>query len=290
MNPVERYERPYPWEIDVTVCIAATCDAATDDPKIVVCFDRKMSSSLGSPEVGLKLRSLVPNRWRCLTSGTETDILATVRLLERSLIRADGGQPEGIDEAKFLPATRAALNERKREKTEEYIQGKYGISCESFLANGRTQLPEDLFRHSVAEIEMIRIEAEFIIVGYLLGFPALIRTDTKCGASIRENFVAIGEGAYLAQASLLNREQRDLNSLGETIYGVFEAKKFAEGAPTVGKATGVSIFHKDGTQEFITGEGLVFLDQTHAKLTRRSIPELEIKAEYFKKLVIPTAK
>ena len=82
-DPISGYWREVPnWEYrDMTVCIAAICDENTDDKKIVVCTDRKISSALGSSETILKSRALGFEDWRCLTAGSEPDILCTVQLL-----------------------------------------------------------------------------------------------------------------------------------------------------------------------------------------------------------------
>ena len=68
-------KRPYPWERDMTVCIAAACRDGSG-PKIVLCTDKKSSSSLGSAETARKAVKLAMNWW-CLTAGTEADILAS---------------------------------------------------------------------------------------------------------------------------------------------------------------------------------------------------------------------
>jgi hypothetical protein len=110
MAPATVFQIPKPrrevpkWERrDVTVCIAAV--TAELDRKIILCTDEKASSALGSSET-LKIRPA--GNFQCLVSGTDTDIVAVMRLLRRSL-----AAPE-IDETNLLPAVRSALFQKKR--------------------------------------------------------------------------------------------------------------------------------------------------------------------------------
>src|SRR5215469_18865531 len=95
----------------------------SDDRKIIICTDRKIGGALGSSETMLKSRSLGAASWRCLTAGTDSDILCAVRLLKNGFVAT-----EHIDETNALSIVRDALAQRKNEKASELIQGKFGIS------------------------------------------------------------------------------------------------------------------------------------------------------------------
>jgi hypothetical protein len=137
------------WERrDVTVGIAAVCDQGTADPKIVLCTDTKVGDHLGSIDM-LKTRPLNPANWVCLTSGIDTDILPTWTLLKAFFTGA-----QTIDETNVLSLIRNALNRRKLEKTEEFVQGKYAVSYAEFIQRGKSLLPEDQFGLSMAAIEL----------------------------------------------------------------------------------------------------------------------------------------
>jgi hypothetical protein len=112
----------------MTICIAAICDENTDDRKIILCTDRKVGGALGTAETMLKSRTLGVAEWRCLTSGTDTEILCALRLLKNHF-----GRASYIDERNVLKLARDALNERKKDKADELIQGKFGISYDEFL-------------------------------------------------------------------------------------------------------------------------------------------------------------
>jgi predicted GNAT family N-acyltransferase len=224
----------------------------------ILCTDRKISSALGSAETTLKSRTLGVESWRCLTSGTDSDILCAVRLLQDELIRANE-----IGPANILQIIRTALNKRKHEKVDELIQGKFGISYKEFLETGKNRFPHDIFRAAIFEVEQTGLDAEFIIVGYTHGYPILVKTDTRCGATIREHFAVAGEGAYLAQAALLSRAHSHLEAFGRTHYGVYEAKRFSQGAPSVGMSTSITVLHSDGRHEMLKSSGTKFLDQKY---------------------------
>jgi 20S proteasome alpha/beta subunit len=265
------------WERgDVTVCIAAACAENTNDPRVIAVTDKRVSSPLGSADTGLKMRIIARN-WHCLTSGTESDILGTLKLLEDNFIA------ETVDETNVLHLVRKSLNERKRDKANECTQGKFAISYDEFLQHGKTRLPDDLFRTTAMEIDQIQVDAELIIFGYpKIGGSILIKTDKRCGASLREDFVTIGEGGYLAQASLLNRARSYAETFERALYNAYEAKKFAEGAPTVGPSTSILVYHKDGSSDVILPSGMEFLDEKFIELSRRPVPkDMSLKAAMF---------
>lgn len=240
----------------MTVCIAAVCEENIA-PKIVICTDRKVGGALGSAETMLKTR-WIGNGWKCLTSGTDNDILATLRLFKNHV-----NKEQIIDETNVLRIVRAALNERKFDKANELIQGKFAIPYSEFLAAGKARFPDDQFRAVMSEVELIEIEAVFIIVGFADRFPILIKTDRTCGAVIKEDHVVIGEGGYLAQAALLSREHHNIETLERTLYSVFEAKKFAEGVPSVGTTTAIYVLYADGGVGYVTAEGNDFLEEQY---------------------------
>ena len=138
----------------------------------------KVSGTLGSAETMLKIR-VIGDSWRCLTSGIDNDIFATIRLLKNHIQKE-----QAIDETNILKVVRSALNERKRDKADELIQGKFAIPFFEFLATGKCRFPDDIFRAAMIEIELMQIDAEFIIAGFAERFPVLIKTDNKCMAAI----------------------------------------------------------------------------------------------------------
>jgi hypothetical protein len=202
-------------------------------------------------------------------SGSDSEYLTTLRLL-RQRFRAAGK----IDETNVLQLTRAALNERKQEKADELIQTKFGISYSEFLSTGKSRFPDDIFRNVMTDVEVIPIDADFIIVGFSENrFPMLIETN-GASAVIREDFAVIGEGSSLAQASLMDRKHDRLNDFGRSVYAVFEAKRFAEGTPSVGFTTSLAVLHKDvDDAELLTSDGVKSFDTKRKEFDRKAIPK-----------------
>ena len=79
-------KRPYPWEREMTVCIAAIC---TDEGehKVVLCTDTRIGGDLGSSEAFLKEIG-IGNGWYCLISGDEGGHLGDLALVSRRIYLA----------------------------------------------------------------------------------------------------------------------------------------------------------------------------------------------------------
>ena len=239
-------KRPYPWEIDVTVCIAAPCLEGKGS-RIVVCADRKASSALGSAESTLKMRAL-PSGWHALVSGNESDIEALIRHFRNQF-----GTLPGFEE--IDACIKQALFARKRELAEEYVQSRFAITYAEFYATGKERLPADVFHNAIQGISTIDLGAELIICGFISGFPEIYHCDRRGKATAASDFSVIGEGEYLAAASLLRREQHHMESLGHTLYNVFEAKRYAQAVGSVGAKTLLAVL-EDGKKSHFCAIGI----------------------------------
>jgi hypothetical protein len=248
----------------MTVCIAATCEMGVHG-KIVLCTDWKLSEPLGSAEIKFKQRNLAPS-WILLTAGDEPDINVMYRALRTRFCAQDT-----IDETNAVELVRNVIAEQKRIKADEYTRSKYGLSYDDFLNIGKDKLPSELYREAMTEIRDMRIETECIVAEIANGFPMLIKTDNAGRTTIREDFAVVGEGGYLAQTVLLYRAHTDINSLAQTIYTVYEAKKYAEGATSVGEFTTLSILHSDGSREQIMKTGRAILQTYYKKFGPQEI-------------------
>lgn len=263
---------------DMTVCIAAACGgSANGEYRIVLCTDRKVGGALGSSETMLKSR-IVSSTWTCLTAGEDSEIHALLPLLRSHFRGVD------LDETNIVSLTRDALNQRKRDKANELIQGRYAISYDDFLATGKDRLPPDLFRAAVADVEMIELGADLIIVGFIDRFPYLLQTGSNCQVKIREDFAVVGEGAYLAHASLMHRGHSDMDPLEKAIYSVYEAKRFSEGAPSVGKDTLLTVLHTNGQNRLTSVKTDNALDAHYQKFGPKKVTtNLELDDDFFYK-------
>jgi hypothetical protein len=111
-----------------------------------------------------------------------------------------------------------------------------------------------------------------------------VQTNENCGASIKEDFSVVGEGGFLAQASLLSRGHNEMETFGRALYSVFEAKKFAQGVRSVGTATSLSVLHQDGRHNLISTKGREALEKLYEQCGPKEIPEFEVPPEYLSKL------
>ena len=241
----------------MTICIAAGCEDDEGKPCIVLCTDWRISTPIGGADTMLKQRTL-PHKLVCLISGYEYDILGTLKLLRDKL-----GSVLTLDETNAVALVRVALIERKREKIEELVRGKYALGYDEFLKRGPQMLPADQHRRDMLEISGMTLEATFIVAGFLNKFPFLIETSPKCQVVIKEDMAVTGSGEFAARASLLQRQHMDVYPLTRTLYTVYEAKKYAERIAGVGEATSIDVLFQNGTRKQVSGDGLAFLADSY---------------------------
>ena len=209
------FSRP-PWEKSkMTVCIAAVCQL-NDDPHIVFCSDWQESSALGAAETSFK-QTILPNGWTFMAAGDSSEINAL-----RNLYRIDIRHESVIDESNVVSVMQAPLHNRKRQKIEELIRGRLGISSDDFFQFGREKLSETVFRGISADIDNMMLNADVILAGFINNNPWLLSGRGDGTIKIHENFIAIGEGGYLAQSSLTQRDCIDVKKLPEMVYLVYQ--------------------------------------------------------------------
>jgi hypothetical protein len=268
-------KRPYPWERDVTVCIAATCDN-DGETKIVICTDKKASNVLGSSETHLKIRDL-RHGWRCLTSGTESDINALAYLYDLQFFDKEKLKYNKIDETIKQP-----LYERKRILADEYVRNRFAMSHEDFLKTGKERLPSDIFHDAVQRISAIDLKAEFIVVGFIEDTPEIYFTESTGKAHAATHFAVIGEGEYVASSALMRRGQYNWLSLELTLYNVYEAKKLAEAVGSVGTKTNLAVIGKDGEAKLLGLDIDNQLEALYNKYGPQPVPEeLKFDGEFY---------
>lgn len=248
----------------MTVCIAAVCDNGSDDPKIILCTDNLVSSALGSAETMLKTRMLGKN-WNCLTAGDESDLLGFSASLAKKFRHVTIREKKTIDETNAGELVRQVLMEMKKQKADDIVRADYAISYEELLANGKARFPEEIFRDAMLTVRAAHVDAQCIVAGFADGFPLLLQTERNGRVAVHEEFAAVGEGAYLAQSILLHRAHSDVLPFACALYSVYEAKKYAEGARSVGSNTSIVVHHKDGRREIVNVGGFSALDK-HYKL------------------------
>ncbi len=249
----------------MTVCIAAACRVGKEE-KIVLCADRKLSSPLGSTDTGSKMLWL-SSAWRLLTAGEEPEIQALwnlyqIRFKERNNLRA-----ETIDESVKWP-----LRQRKKQLSDDYTYSHFNMPYDEFIASGKAKLPEEDFRNAVRSIGHITLKAHLIIAGFIGGSSEIYCTDSEGCAWPVKDVAVVGEGQYLAQSTLLRREQHGRSSLNETLYNVYEAKKYSEAVGSVGRSTFLAVLSSDGTRELTSFSVDDQLEEWYKEYGPRKLP------------------
>jgi 20S proteasome alpha/beta subunit len=242
----------------MTICIAATCNFALGHRTAIMCVDWRTGTTLGAAEIGHKT-FLVIDGWYCMYSGSPSAAHDLVLLLRANFTE------KPPDEMDLLSSVRKALYARKQVLCEEYTQGKFGMSYQEFVTKGKVVLPENLFNVALQAIEGILLGVDTLIVGFVDQHPIIVETDQYCRAFIREGFAMVGDGSFLASASLMHRELDETFPLGPALYAVYEAKKWAQRNTTVGERTTLTIFTKEKGLEIVTEEGMKFFEEQFAK-------------------------
>jgi 20S proteasome alpha/beta subunit len=259
------------WERrNMTVCIAAACQSEGKG-RIILCTDWKISGALGSAETKLKMRNF-GQMWLCLTAGSEPDINAIIKIFRDEFTKLEVAKAT-IDDVAAVTLTRATLAQRKRDKVNELTQAQYALSYDDFLSFGKDKLPSDLHREALLSIRDLKLGTDCILAGFEpAGFSHLIRADSDGRVSVHEEFAVVGEGGYLAQSVLLHRQHSDTHDLSRALYAVYEAKRYAEGAASVGKYTSFLILSPDGGRVRITSAGKLFLEEQYKKFGPKDVP------------------
>lgn len=246
------FRRPYPWEIDMTLCIAAVA-YGYEPPhvqRIAICADWQTASPQGSSETTPKLRGLGQN-WYCLTAGSMVAIPTIHRMLKTKFSGVK------IDEVTLRPTLCEVVEQYKQSLAQEFISTRFAMSLEEFKVTGKERLPPEIHGAAWRQITEMKIGAEFIILGFIEGSPTLCKIEDDGRVTYREQYATIGDGGPLAMTSLLQRRQRESDTIHETLYNLYEAKKYAETLPSVGR--------KETTLGFIEADGkLHYLRSTNA--------------------------
>jgi hypothetical protein len=242
----------------MTVCIAAVCDLG-EPAKIVLCADWLRSNSFGKSDTTMKIRPIFSN-WYVLGSGDEGEINIVYLKLRSAFISA-----KTIDETNICRLVQGALAERKKEIADQVVRGRFGISFDELLNVGKEKFPDDILRETLSAVRQARCEYECLIAGFYDSFAVLVTASGDGTVSILEDFAVAGEGSYLAQTVLLHRQHSESHSLAQTLYTVYEAKKYAEGASSVGQKYSIRIIEPGKKPLGISTSGRKSLEEQYKK-------------------------
>ena len=274
-------KRPLVEERDMTVCIAAICDLGEAQPTIVTCSDWRGSSIAGGSDTFLKQHNIGP-KWVALGSGDSKEISATMRTLKEYFLPNEARRAENIDHT-----IKSALAARRKQKCDIFIQGRYSISYDEFLKNGKQVLDSGLFRDALAEISLIRVDVDLILAGFIDGQPEVYKSDGNTDAWPVPHYAVVGEGEYLATASLVERRLMCTAPLHVAAYVVYEAKRAAERVNSVGPLTSLFVLRTPPDARGALDPHLEAILQLYDKYGIRTFPSAdELKSAFPKVLEI----
>jgi hypothetical protein len=236
----------------MTVCIAAS-SIFNNDPLLFFCMDMMGSTDFSSAETTWKWTPLVSGFYS-LISGPISTAREITSLCRAELVDVHTENINGI-----LDRLRDALGVYKARFADAHLRSRMGMTYEEFHREGRTALPEELFRELSYEIKAHYSSVELIIAGFITAKPVIFKISSD-SVWFCEDFAVIGAGTQIAEAALFNREQSFMTGRNRSLYCVYEAKKLAEKAPGVGKKTRLYIVHPDQSMESLESPGFQVLD------------------------------
>lgn len=240
----------------MTLCVAAICKKSNYKDVVVMATDFQVEGETTRADIGKK-RALVGWEYQpVLLAGTLTRATQLMQEISRTM-----GEHKLLPKDEWPRMLRVAVRQQKRALAEEYISGCLGMEYEEFIDKGKEKLPEEVFRDMAYQITKQELGCTILFVGFSQNDPNLYRVHESGLVEECTNFAAIGSGAYIAESSLFQREHRDKDGLGITIYRVYEAMRLGSYAPGVGKKFRIVIaeweYFCDGTEENTTNEGIV---------------------------------
>lgn len=167
----------------------------------------------------------------------------------------------------------------KHRLAESYVGRRLGISYAEVL--GDTQK----WAEYLDQINKHPLRISLIIAGFIGRDPVLLETAYTDGDELPRlewvtHFAVIGSGAWVATPSLHMREQDRNAPLAKTLYQVYEAKRQAEIAPSVGKSvTRMFVIRPRGSTKMlavdvVTTEGMNELEQLYRQYGPKPVPRL----------------
>jgi hypothetical protein len=210
----------------MSICVIAAC-RHNGQPRLVICSDTQVSTDTSSAEVELKMDRL-PHGLLALYAGNVSAARELMGIY-KSDIRAD----DVLDEDTALECLRRSPVIKKKRMIEAYVQSRLGLTYDEFLTR-QDQIDRDLRSRMFNYINELNLNVEMIVAGFAQDVSVIFRLAWDSVDPYR-HFACIGAGSPIADHLLHMREQQSYSDLYSTLYAVFEAKKFSESAPSVGK-------------------------------------------------------
>lgn len=239
----------------------------------------------------MKMRRLGAE-WFALFAGMMSDAEEFLDLLRQELIPIK----QDVDDAsitlsigEMMHKLRTAGLAFRRAKMHAYLIARAGLSLDEFERKRDSRArPSEYEARLTTELENLQCPVSVILTGFCVADPFMFHFG-NWDFGISHHFCAIGEGAYMATPMLNYRKQAERDSLGVTLYKVFEAKRLSEVYNSVGHETTMCVLAPDlrlegletsGIEEiisaelmFVMPEGMNTLEEILSRVGPSSIPE-----------------
>jgi len=267
-----------PAKREVTLCIAALCEHKGHEA-IVYCSDRKITEGSASSEVGDKMNWFIP-KWPVVLAGTVFRARELIDTFRTELDRARITRKTIFDVFKRIPRV------HRRKLLDEESHKQSGLSSYKNFRRNKNQFPD--YQTRLSAIHNVDLECNLILGGFMKDEAQVFAVYADTTVVYVEDFAAIGSGAELATAMLHKRMHSGKDSLKDTLYHVYEAKKFAEMDAFVGKRTYIDIIEPRGSARpvqkvkirSVTKKGLNYLKERHQQFSLQDIARLKLKKRY----------
>jgi hypothetical protein len=275
--PPKPYIRTVPQPINkakaMTVCIASICNNAKN---IIAVCDQKISTLGWSADASASKMSIIAKNWWVAWAAEDiTQIPAIMENVHDSLWGSFRSAKEVAD------ALSSAYKNHIKLTAERTCLSKFGLTMDSFIAEGATKLTPHTFDKMAEKINQIEAGCQLMAFGFdlkkephilILHDPGTIdHYDAKTSS-----FATIGSGSYRADSTLYFHEINWTTSLPAALYHVCESKFMAESASGVGKSTLAVILQSDGGLIF---PGAEVVEKIRSLWEKKGKPCLPAKAE-----------
>jgi hypothetical protein len=256
----------------MSLCIAAIAKEKDAD-RVVICTDKQVSTSHEKAETETKGR-IIAHDLMVLYAGIISNAHELVGIYIKHLNR----HPLNLKNDDPFEPLRTPPQVYRQRQINELVQARLGISYDRFLKNGKKELDPEIFRETLFDISRIEVGVHLVICGFVGGKAAKVFLFDGVRVTEESHFACIGTGAAAAQHSLFRQGQDSDAPFGQTLYNVWEAKKFGELAPTVGeRKTDILMLEpgfpeETGHMRFVRDSGKAFLDAQYALYGPKSVP------------------
>ena len=224
----------------MTLCIAAKARDENNKRAMVCCFDTRVETSTAGSETGFKLRRL-PAGWGALIAGA---LPAAEELVARLASYFQQNQPE-----ETVDYLRVPVWAYKKALVDDYLHSLYAISADQFYTPEHGHLTPSIVEQTLYDIAKLKSQCSLI----LFKEDRIFVVEEDFGVWEAGDFCAIGSGGSNAESWLHYREQSNTVTVANTLYVLYEAKKFAEVSPGVGRRTYLYVLTDDGMYMALAG-------------------------------------